>query len=57
MILKNKNINSKGFGNGVENWNSQNKNSANSEEQIKNLKGQILELRKYISKLEVEAAG
>lgn len=57
MILKNKQINNRAFGSGAENWNSQSRMNGNSEQQIKTLKSQITELRKYISKLEVEAAG
>lgn len=57
MIVKNKQLNGRGFGSNIENWNGQQLSNQASEEQIKNLKGQIQELRKYISKLEVEAAG
>jgi len=31
MILKNKQINNRGFGSGVENWNSQSRMNGNSE--------------------------
>ena len=63
MIIKNRELNeetSRGFGSNIENWNNTFSGSSahkNYEEEIRSLKNQLQELRKYCVKLEVEAEG
>jgi hypothetical protein len=61
IIVKNREINSQEFGSNRENVNQFSRqrqiNNRESEDQIKTLKAQVQELRKYIAKLEVETAG